>query len=77
MNVSLEYGQIKGERMTREEEIVNELLNPEHVNLFKEDALRLARKVYLTQDWNDEKWTTNLKVMAKNLIPKKWYKKEF
>ena len=29
------------------------------------------------QDWNDEKWTTNLKVMAKNLIPKKWYKKEF
>ena len=41
----------KGEKMN-DDQMVDELLTPKHVTIFEKDALRLARTVYLTSDWN-------------------------
>ena len=65
----------KGEKMN-DDQMVDELLTPKHVTIFEKDALRLARTVYLTSDWNEEK-ITSIKNMAKDLQPKPWFKEEF
>ena len=79
MNVSLEYGQTKGEKMTEDQinEMADEAFTPKHVALFEENALKLARTIVLTKDWADTKRTTNIKQMAQDLIPKRWVKEEF
>ena len=79
MNVTLEYGQIKGEKMTEDQinEMADEVFTPKHVALFQDNALKLARTIVLTNDWADTERTTNIKKMAQDLIPARWVKEEF
>ena len=60
-----------------EDQKINEALSPSHIVEFEKNALRLARSIILTSDWNDTERIEHITGLAKGLLPGRFFSEVF